>query len=132
MRADGMWKNSFYLGFARRPLPGALSTHRDPVSDSMALQRLSAAPLDLDGPRDLPVDLHDYLRLFYHMFMSEPTLYIIPHAVAGQQRYEVTGQTAPDKVQKYRESLASVAAGGQAGRYRHLAHGKALTASHIE
>ena len=31
MRADGMWKNSFYPGFARRPLPGVLSTHRGPV-----------------------------------------------------------------------------------------------------
>ena len=32
----------------------------------------------------------------------------------------------------YREKLASVAAGGQAGRYGLLAHGKALIASHIE
>ena len=51
---------------------------------------------------------------------------------AGQQRYDVTGQKAPDRMQKYRERLASVAAGGQAGRYWLLAHGKALTASHIE
>ena len=35
-------------------------------------------------------------------------------------------------VQKYRERLASVAAGGQAGRDGLLAHGKAFTASHIE
>ena len=35
-------------------------------------------------------------------------------------------------MQNYRERLASVAAGGQAGRYGLLAHGKALTASHIE
>ena len=46
--------------------------------------------------------------------------------------YGVTGQKAPDRVQKYRERLASVAAGGQAGRYELLAHGKALTASHIK
>ena len=51
--------------------------------------------------------------------------------------HEVTGQsgqqpTAPDSVQNYRERLASVAAGGQAGRYGQLAHGKALPASHIE
>ena len=35
-------------------------------------------------------------------------------------------------MQNYRERLASVAAGDQAGRYGLLAHGKALTASHIE
>ena len=35
-------------------------------------------------------------------------------------------------MQNYRERLASVAAQGQAGRYGQLAHGKALTASHIE
>ena len=46
--------------------------------------------------------------------------------------HDVTGQTAPDRVHNYRERLASVAAGGQAGRYGLLAHGKALTASHIE
>ena len=37
----------------------------------------------------------------------------------------------PDRVQNYRERLASVAAWGQAGRYGLLAHGKALTASHM-
>ena len=36
------------------------------------------------------------------------------------------------RVQNYRERLASVAAGDQAGRYGLLAHGKALTASHIK
>ena len=56
---------------------------------------------------------------------------------ARQQRLlrndEVTGQKAvQDRVLNYRERLASVAAGGQAGRYGLLAHGKALTASHIE
>ena len=35
-------------------------------------------------------------------------------------------------MQNYRERLASVAAGGQVGRFGLLAHGKALTASHIE
>ena len=35
-------------------------------------------------------------------------------------------------MQNYRERLASVAAVGQAGRYGLLAHGNALTASHIE
>ena len=35
-------------------------------------------------------------------------------------------------MQNYRERLASVAAGGQAGRYGLLAHGKALTASNTE
>ena len=35
-------------------------------------------------------------------------------------------------MQNYRERLASVAARGQAGRFGLLAHGKALTASHIE
>ena len=56
---------------------------------------------------------------------------------AGQQQLlrndKVTGQKAVQgRVQNYRERLASVAAGCQAGRYRLLAHGKALTASHIE
>ena len=41
-------------------------------------------------------------------------------------------QEEPDRVLKQRERLASVAAGGQAGRYGLLAHGKALTASHME
>ena len=54
-----------------------------------------------------------------------------------QQRHDETGQSrqkprAPDRVQKYRERLASVAAGCQAGRYGLLAHGKAFTTSHIE
>ena len=41
-------------------------------------------------------------------------------------------QEEPDRVQKQRERLASVAVGVKARRYRLLAHGKALTASHIE
>ena len=41
-------------------------------------------------------------------------------------------QEEPDRVQKHSESLALVAAGGQAGRYGLLAHRKALTASHIK
>ena len=44
---------------------------------------------------------------------------------------KVTGQKAVQDRVQYRERLASVAAGGQAGRYELLAHGKALTASHI-
>ena len=51
------------------------------------------------------------------------------HEVTGQSRQQ---PAAPDRVQIYRERLASVAAGGQAGRYGLLAHDKALTASHIE
>ena len=51
------------------------------------------------------------------------------HEVAGLSRQQ---PAAPDRVQNYRERLASVAAGGQAGRYGLLAHGKTLTASHIE
>ena len=51
------------------------------------------------------------------------------HGVTGQSRQQ---PAAPDRVENYRERLASVAAGGQAGRYMLLAHGKALTASHIE
>ena len=45
---------------------------------------------------------------------------------------EVTGQKAPGRVPNYRERLALVAAGGQTGWYGLLAHGTALTASHIE
>ena len=44
----------------------------------------------------------------------------------GTAGHEVTGQKAPDRVQNYRERLASVAAAGQAGRYGLLAHGKHL------
>ena len=51
------------------------------------------------------------------------------HEVIGQSRQQ---PAAPDRVQNYREILASVAAGHQAGRYGLLAHGKALTASHIK
>ena len=40
--------------------------------------------------------------------------------------HEVTGQKAPDRVQNYRERLASVAAGSQAGQYGLLAHGKSI------
>ena len=35
MRTDGMWKNSFHLGSAGRPLPGVLSTHRGPMSEGV-------------------------------------------------------------------------------------------------
>ena len=41
-------------------------------------------------------------------------------------------QEESDRVQKQRERLASVAPGGQAGRYGLIVHGKSLTASHIE
>ena len=52
-----------------------------------------------------------------------------PEACSGeQQRYEVTGQSrqkpaARDRVQKYRETLASVTSGGQAGQYGLFARG---------
>ena len=36
MRTDRMWKNSFHLGSARRPLPGVLSIHRGLVPDRTA------------------------------------------------------------------------------------------------
>ena len=56
---------------------------------------------------------------------------------AGQQQLlrddKVTGQKAvQDRVQNYRERLASVASADQAGLYGLLAHGKTLTISHIE
>ena len=51
------------------------------------------------------------------------------HEVTGQSRQQ---PAAPDRVRNDRERLASVAAGGQAGRYGILVRGKALTASHIE
>ena len=54
------------------------------------------------------------------------------HEVTGQSRQQ---PAVLDRVQNYHEWLASVAAGGgggQAGRYGLLAHGKALTASHVE
>ena len=37
----------------RRPLPGVLSTHRDPVPHHRAQQDLRTGPLALDGPRGL-------------------------------------------------------------------------------
>ena len=70
-----MWKNSFHLGSARRPLPGVLSTHRGPVPDRTQCPWIWTNPevyLPHPGER-----LHDYLRAFYHIFMGEPTLYII-------------------------------------------------------
>ena len=51
------------------------------------------------------------------------------HEVTGQSRQQ---PAAPDMVQNYRERLASVAAGGQAGRYGLLAHGKALTVKYLK
>ena len=61
-----------------------------------------------------------------------------PDACSGETAgHDVTGQSrqqpaAPEKVQNYRERLALVAAWNQAGWYGLLAHGKALTGSHIE
>ena len=43
-------KKSFHPSSAWRPLPGGLSTHRDPVPHGVAQQDLSPAPLDLGGP----------------------------------------------------------------------------------
>ena len=53
MRADGMWKNSFHLGSAWRPLQGVLSKHRGHVPNRTAYKDISAMSLDLDGPRGL-------------------------------------------------------------------------------
>ena len=43
-----------------------------------------------------------------------------PDAVAGQERNEVTGQKAPDSVQKYHERRASVATGVKQGGMGYL------------
>ena len=75
-----MRENRFYpVSARRRPLPGALSTHRGPVPHHRAQQNLQAVPLALDGPYVLyPGErLHDYLRAFYLVFKGEPTLFII-------------------------------------------------------
>ena len=50
----------------------------------------------------------------------------------GKAGHEEAGQKATDRVEIYCERLASVVAGGQAGRYGLPAQGKALTASHIK
>ena len=51
----------------------------------------------------------------------------------AEQQLKVIGQKAgQDRLQNYRERLAPVAAGSQAGRYGLLAHEKTLTASRIE
>ena len=51
------------------------------------------------------------------------------HEVTGQSRQQ---PAAPDRLLNYRERLAMVAAGVKQGGMTFLAHGKALTASHIE
>ena len=51
----------------------------------------------------------------------------------GRAGHEVTGQKTPNRMQNYRERLASVAAGGGgSSRAVWATHGKALNASHIE
>ena len=79
MRADGMWKNSIHLGSTRRPLPGVLSTHRGPVPNrNKTYQQRHWIWTDQEVYLlDSGERLYDYLRAFYHVFMGEPTLYII-------------------------------------------------------
>ena len=49
-----MRKNRFRpVSARRRPLPGVLLTHSDPVPHHRAQQDLRAVPLALDGPRGL-------------------------------------------------------------------------------
>ena len=77
-----MRKNRFRpVSARRRPLPGVLSTHRDPVPNHRAQQDLQAVPLTLTDPEVYVIDpgerLHDYLRAFYLVFKGEPTLFII-------------------------------------------------------
>ena len=113
---------SFHLGSARRPLPGVLLTHRSPVPVIGGLLPCSGEQLRNDEG-------------------TAGDSLVSPDAcsgeTAGQQQLlrndKVTEQTAvQDRVQNYRERLASVAAGGQVGRYGLLAYRKSLTASHIE
>ena len=50
LQADGMRKKLFRpVSARRRPLPGVVSTHRDPVPHHRAQQDLQAVPLALDG-----------------------------------------------------------------------------------
>ena len=65
----------------KRPLPGVLLTHLDPVPHHRAQQDLQVVPLLLMDPKVYVLDfgecLQDYLRAFYLVFKGEPTLFII-------------------------------------------------------
>ena len=50
----------------------------------------------------------------------------------GTTGHEITSQKASDRMQNYRERLASIAVVGQAGQYGLLAHVKDFSVSHIE
>ena len=77
MPTVGMWKNSFYLGPARRPLPGVLSivVLCPTVRHSKTYQQCPWIWTDNEVYLLDPGErLHDCLRAFYHVFMGEPTL----------------------------------------------------------
>ena len=76
-----MWKNSFHLGSAGRPLPGFLQHIVVLCPTVQHNKTYKQCPWIWTDPKVYLLDpgerLHDYLRAFYHIFMGEPTLYII-------------------------------------------------------
>ena len=76
MRTDGVWKNSFHLGSARRPLPGFFqhivvlcTTVRHNKTYQQCSWIWTDPKVNLLDPGER---LHDFLRAF-----CEPTLYIL-------------------------------------------------------
>ena len=57
---------------------------------------------------------------------------LVPEERLGNSVGQKAVPPEQDRVQNYRDRLASVAVGGQAEWHEILAHGKALTASYIE
>ena len=84
-----MWKNSFHLGSARRPLPGVqFFQHIVVLCPTVRHNKTyEQCPWIWTDPEvyllDLGERLDDYLRAFYHVFMGEPTLYIIDDCSAS-------------------------------------------------
>ena len=82
-----MWKNSFHLGSARKPLSGFFQhivVLSPTVRHNKTYQQYPWIWTDPDVYLFDPGErLHDYLRAFYHVFMGEPTLYIIDDCSAS-------------------------------------------------
>ena len=76
-----MWKNIFYLGSARRPLPGVfhhIVVLCPALQHNKTYQQCPWIQTDPEVYLPDPSErLYDNLRAFYYAFMGEPTLYII-------------------------------------------------------
>ena len=82
-----MWKNCFHLGSAGRSLRGFFQ-HIVVLCPTVRHNKTyQQCPWIWTDPEVYLLDpgerLHDYLRAFYHVFMGEPTLYIIDDCSAS-------------------------------------------------